>query len=83
MPLSFEQYEYRIASHYLPALINGDESCLTDAESDMLNAFLSSLQPGHGHWGYADDSSFGKCEVSDIYADIVICQYFVPVFSPL
>lgn len=76
--MKFEQYQYRISSHYLPALINGDESGMSDEESEMLNAFYASL-PGYGHWDCEDDSSFAECEVSGLYADTVVCTYHIPV----
>ena len=35
-----DYYEFTLAGHWLPALINGDESGLTDDESADLDAFM-------------------------------------------
>ena len=76
--MHFDQYDYHIASHYLSALINGDESGLSDDESADLQAFVESL-PGPGHWDCDDDEHFARCEVSGMMSSVVDCRYFVAI----
>jgi hypothetical protein len=39
--MNWDHYDYRIAEHYLSALINGDKSGMTDTESVEFNAWES------------------------------------------
>jgi hypothetical protein len=39
--MNWDHYDYRIAEHYLSALINGDQSGMTDTESVKFNAWES------------------------------------------
>jgi len=76
--MNWDHYDYKIADHYLSALINGDTSGLDDSESAALLAWEQSEQASArragftvGHWDcdveYSDD--FGPCDVSGLYAD--------------
>lgn len=77
--MQFDTYTYIIGAHFLPALINGDESGFTDDESDALSGFIASL-PGAGHWSCddADSFDFARCDVTGLQSAVVVCQYFVP-----
>jgi hypothetical protein len=55
MATKFEQIEYTIPEWALCALINGDDSGLSDQDCADLDAFLSTV-PGKGHWGYDSES---------------------------
>lgn len=69
----WDWYDYTIAGHYLPALINGDDSGLEERECKMLQTFIDNLpeQAKAGHWAYDNDDSgedFTICDVCGLYA---------------
>ena len=69
----WDWYEYTIAGHYLPALINGDDSGLEVRECKMLQTFINNLpeQAKAGHWAYDNDDNgedFTTCDVCGLYA---------------
>jgi len=73
MNAGWDWYDYTIAGHYLPALINGDESGLEERECKMLQTFIDNLpeQAKAGHWAYDSDENgedFTTCEVCGLYA---------------
>ena len=71
-------YAYTLADHWLPALINGDETGLSDSDSAELSDFLASLPEGSGHWSCDDtESHFARDEVSGLHAMCVDCVYVV------
>lgn len=78
----FIEYTYTIARHYLPALINGDPSGLTDQESADLEQFEAQVihddaDGAAGHWSYddSDADNFKRCAVSGLDADCVTVTY--------
>lgn len=84
--MKFDTYDYRIAGHYLSALINGDESGMTDAESSEFNewqiaARKTATDAGYciGHWCDVDGSGedWGRCDVSGLFAMRCTVQLFV------
>jgi hypothetical protein len=67
--MKFEHYTYHLAGHYLPALINGDYSGLTDQEEKELTAFIDSL-PVTGHFDIiSEESYFKRCEICELHAN--------------
>jgi len=79
----FDIYEYSICGHYLPAIINGDHSGLSDEEEAELNIFLDSVVGRlGGHWSVdSEEPSFMRDEVSGLMADCYDCTYNVPNYS--
>jgi hypothetical protein len=70
-------YTFKMSTHFVSALINGDESGLTDEDCAQLRAFEQSL-PRHYHykapkvgiWDVTDHGDdFALCEVCDLHAD--------------
>ena len=68
----WDHYTYHIADYYLPYLINGDASELSNAEREELDEFEQFAQnlakeDGFtvGHWAVQDNENYGMCEVSD------------------
>lgn len=71
-----DYYEFNIGSHYLPALINGDESGLDAGEEIVLEQFCfdaeermkSQFNVEWFHWTYSDEEvfDFGRCECSGL-----------------
>lgn len=78
--MQFDTYTYTIGSHFLPALINGDETGLEDSESEQLEGFLRTV-PAGGHWSYEDCDAFdfARCDVTNLMGAVIVCQYHVPV----
>ena len=73
MNAGWDWYEYTIAGHYLPALINGDDSGLEERECEILQTFINNLpeQAKAGHWAYDNDENgedFTICDVCGLYA---------------
>lgn len=69
--MNFEQYEYMIGAHWLPAIFNSDLSGLDDDEALRLDDFLTYVQERHGigHWSCEDElEEFAQCEVSNFHA---------------
>jgi len=75
--VKWNHYEYRIAEHFLSALINGDETGLDDDEQTQFEQWESqaradAIAAGYtvGHWTVAEDSGedWGICEVSGLFA---------------
>ena len=66
--MKFDYYTYHISEHYLPALINGDYSGLTDQEEAELNAWIDSL-PVTGHFDVIDgEGGFHLCDICNLHA---------------
>lgn len=82
--MRFDEYEYRIGTHFLSALINADLSGLTDEEEAELDAFERRAHEEHGtggSWivpGDDSDTDFGTCDVSDMASDTRTVVYMVP-----
>ena len=67
--MKFDYYAYHLASHYLPALINGDYTGLTDWEEAELKAWVDSL-PVSGHFEViSEESDFKQCDICELHAD--------------
>lgn len=75
--MEWDHYEYKLAGHYLSAMVNGDYSGLTSEECAEYRAFerkafddarAAGWTPGH--WAHVDDSGedWGICAVSGLYA---------------
>ena len=74
---TWDYFEYRIAEHLLPAMINGDFSGMTEDEiSDYREfeqqAFKNACEAGFtvGHWAPLDDSDedWGMCDGTGLFA---------------
>ena len=81
----FEQYKYSIAAHFLPALINGDYSGLSDCEQQALEEFEAGVcwEVATGCWTVdtACSSYFTRDAVSKHQASCYTCIYNVPVID--
>ena len=70
--MKFEEYDYRIGSHFLPAIFNGDTSGLNEEEIKWLNHFEKNYCPGEGHWAGGDEEDheeFARCEITGMMGD--------------
>ena len=76
--MTVHRYDYNIAEHYLPALINDDWTGLDDDEHSRLEVFLgvtyadAAMQGKRAlpvYWHISDDEpSFSRCDVSNLMA---------------
>jgi hypothetical protein len=72
--LADESIQYEIGTEYLSAIINGDNSALTDDEDQQLDAFLNRV--GHGVWTVLDESEhWAHCEVSGVFGDCSLLDF--------
>lgn len=77
--MKFIERQYMIAESFLPALINGDVSGLTDREEYELDSFLEDVDC-RGHWSVGDEPyEFARCNVTNLMA---MC-YMVTAHDPL
>lgn len=65
----FEKYTFIIGEHFLPALINGDDTGLSEWETTALDLFAADVtfpfEHSINHWAYDDDEpEFSFCEVT-------------------
>lgn len=77
MPLLNDHYELTLAGHWLPALINGDETGLSDQESADLAAFMRRYDrlPDMTIEIVDDEASFAVDAVSDLHADCYTVRF--------
>ena len=70
----WDHYEYRIGDYFLPYLINGDASGISNTERRELDQFATSVENRAikdgftvGHWDCSseEDQDFGECEATD------------------
>ena len=72
-----DYYEFTLAAHWLPALINADETGLTDDESADLAAFM---RPYNALENLIieivdQESQFARDEISDLHADCYLTRF--------
>lgn len=76
--MNFEPMDYTLGAHFLSALVNGDETGLSDEESQQLTDFLTGTheQRGEGHWATTDDADeFGRCEITGLRGNVERVQW--------
>lgn len=79
--MNFDNHGYSLATYYIPAIIYGDHSGLTDTEERDLYAFLEHVTDtlGPGHWTLEPDSqAFMTDEATGIDGDCCLFYYWVP-----
>jgi len=83
--MKFDTFEYRIGTHFLPSLINGDSSGMEEAEERQLDQWLASLPCAGrlGHWSYDTETTeeFSRCEVTDMMGETVTATFNAQVQS--
>jgi hypothetical protein len=80
--MKFDYYTYQIGGHYLSAIINGDNSGLSDDENQELNLFLDNLPVNNGHFDVMDfdnGTEFTTCEVSNLYSECYEVRLYFPL----
>lgn len=80
-----ETIEYDVLAAFIPSIINGDESGLTDYEIGEIDDFMSAAaeyaqsRPGYRshHWTTDGEAGFGRCEISACLGDREILQLVI------
>lgn len=70
MPTLNDYFEFDVAEHFLPAIINDDYTGLNDEETNLLHDFLSQAK-GYSlaTWAIDDNSSnFIDCDVTGLFS---------------
>lgn len=86
--MTFEQYTFTVSKHFLPAIINGDDTGLDDSDSVQLEVFMGVTLAScamHGmkiinhHWAddSDDDTNFARCEITNLMADCTTLRLMV------
>lgn len=77
MPLLNDHYELTLAGHWLPPLINGDETGLSDQECSDLAAFMQTYNALDNLIIEIvdDESSFAVDAVSDLHASCYTVRF--------
>ena len=66
-----DYYEFAIAGHFLPALINGDYTGLDETEAKQLDRFVDQWQHLSGTFDVLPTgTNFATCDVCDMYSEI-------------
>lgn len=78
--------EYTVCSHFLPAIINGDESGLEQEDCDALAAWLESedLDLNYGHFSTESDeeTSFKMCDITGLRGNTVTLTWVIMKEKP-
>ena len=69
--MKFDYIEHTISTHYLSALINDDESGLTDDDVELLYQWIKDNPSPSGH--------FNICEVCNLYSETCIVRQYFPI----
>lgn len=86
--MKWDHYEYKIAGHFLAAMINGDYSGMTSEEcrdyrTFERQAFENARAAGFtvGHWATVDDDGedWGECAITGLHAMRVTVRLMVYV----
>lgn len=69
-----DYFDYNISEHFLPAIINGDYSGLSDDEENQLNRFLSTANTvDNPRWDIDQpenqDAHFAACDVTGLFSN--------------
>ena len=79
MPKQVNTTEFTIGSHFLPALINGDDSGLNAEETMGVYLAVRFIRAtrGQGHWSVPEDAEpeFAMCEINDIRSVCLTIEY--------
>lgn len=84
--MKFESITYRIGEQFLPALVNGDWSGLSDEEAEQFEAWFEAASAEWADfkgnkWVYAHESvsdnreEFAKCEVTGLMGNVCDVEF--------
>jgi len=79
--MNFNRIDTTVATHFVPAIINGDTTGLDDTEDAQLDAFLDYMTAAGaaGHFDIiCNEPAFTTCAVCSMQAECVTVAYFYP-----
>ena len=80
--VTFEEYQYTVAKHFICALVNGDYTALNDEEIVQLETFLENLPPrDYTVWNPPDEEDYDNwthCEICRLFSDCQEITLMVP-----
>lgn len=84
----FDRHVFRIGTHFLSALIDGDYSGLAESDHAAISAWQDEVASQHGtdgHWATIDDTAeeFAECEVTGLRGATERVAYMTPTGGPL
>ena len=80
--MKFDYYQYEISAHFASAIINGDDSGLTNTEISEINRFMDELPVKNGHFDLVDydgEGFFSRCEISGLYSECLNFRLYFPL----
>lgn len=86
--MKFEQFEYVVSEHSIPAIINGDESGLSEEDCSILDEFLDDAwiyakeyypNATHYHWEVGDSVGFTRCNITELYSDCIELMMMIAI----
>jgi hypothetical protein len=80
--MKFDYYTFNIGAPYMSAIINMDDSGLTNTEISEINRFMDELPVKNGHFDLADydaEGNFSICEVCGLYSDCLEVRLYFPI----
>lgn len=73
--------EYTVCDHFLPALINGDESGLEQEDVDALHAWMGregfDTRKGHFDTDSDEEPSFAYCDIAGLLGNTVTLRWVI------
>ena len=77
---NFDEYTYTIGDHFLPSLINGDDTGLDDHDIEQLELFLNcDRHTSAGHWAIPDSDQYpdlDRCDITGLLSNCVQVSFF-------
>jgi hypothetical protein len=80
--MKFDYYTFNIGAHYLSAIINGDESGLTNTEISEINRFMDELPVKNGHFDLIDydgETFFSDCDICGLFSECYEARLYFPI----
>lgn len=76
--MKLDYYEYTIAECFVPAIVQGEVTHLSDEEEAQFNDWIESTDRQITHWEcIGDGENFTRCEVTNLHAQCMIVRgYF-------
>ena len=86
--MMFEMYSFTVAKHFIPAIINGDDTGLDDNDSVQLEVFMGvtlascamqGMTSTNHHWSDDgdDNTNCARCEITNLMADCATLHLMV------
>lgn len=75
--MKFDHFEYTIADHFVPVLINADYTGLEDADDVPFHNWLESTDRRITHWNVVT-YGYDRCDVTGLFANCALVRGYFP-----